>query len=108
MDIKFEIEPVFKIEFFKIQCINFKNKKKKLEKALARYPEMPQANFGSNRNKCSINTEFREIFKDEFSLMRAKYNSKILLQRVWSVVYNKGDYHVPHNPSSTGYCGILY
>ena len=56
MDIKYEIEPVFKIEFFKIQCINFKNKKKKLEKALARYPEMPQANFGSNRNKCSINT----------------------------------------------------
>ena len=44
---------------------------------------MPQANFKSNR--CSINTEFREIFKDEFSLMRAKYNSKILLQRVWSV-----------------------
>ena len=108
MDIKYEIEPVFKIEFFKIQCINFKNKKKKLEKALARYPEMPQANFGSNRGKCSINTEFREIFKDEFSLIRAKFNSKILLQRVWSVVYNKGDYHVPHNHSSTGYCGILY
>ena len=86
MDIKYEIEPVFKIEFFKIQCINFKNKKKKLEKALARYPEMPQANFGSNRNKCSINEEFREIFKDEFSLIRAKFNSKILLQRVWSVV----------------------
>ena len=69
MDIKYEIEPVFKIEFFKIQCINFKNKKKKLEKALARYPEMPQANFGSNRDKCIINTEFREILKDEFSLM---------------------------------------
>ena len=45
MDIKYEIEPVFKIEFFKIECINFKNKKKKLEKALARYPEMPQINF---------------------------------------------------------------
>ena len=108
MDIKYEIEPIFKIEFFKIKCIDFKNKKKKLEKVLARYPEMPQANFSSNRNKCSINTEFREIFKDEFSLIRAKFNSKILLQRVWSVVYNKGDYHVPHNHSSTGYCGILY
>ena len=108
MDIKYEIEPVFKIEFFKIECINFKNKKKKLEKVLERYPEMPQANFCSNRDKCSINTEFREIFKDEFSLIRAKFNSKILLQRVWSVIYNKGDYHVPHNHSSTGYCGILY
>ena len=76
MDIKYEIEPVFKIEFFKIQCINFKNKKKKLEKALARYPEMPQANFGSNRDKCNINAGFRKIFKDEFSLMQAKYNLK--------------------------------
>ena len=108
MDIKFEIEPVFKIEFFKIQCINFKKKKKKIEKALARYPEMPFPNFKSNRNKCSINSEFKEIFKDEFSLMRAKYNSKISLQRVWSVVYDKDNYHVPHNHSSTGYCGILY
>ena len=67
MDIKYEIEPVFKIEFFKIQCINFKNKKKKLEKILKRYPEMPRLNFSSNRDKCSITTEFREIFKDEFS-----------------------------------------
>ena len=108
MDIKYEIEPIFKIEFFKIKCIDFNNKKKKLEKILKRYPEMPRGNFSSNRDKCSIITEFREIFKDEFSLIRAKFNSKILLQRVWSVTYNKGDYHVPHNHSSTGYCGILY
>ena len=63
MYIKYEIEPVFKIEFFKIQCINFKNKKKKLEKALARYPEMPQANFSSNRNKCSITQSLEKYLK---------------------------------------------
>ena len=108
MDIKYEIEPVFKIEFFKIKCIDFKNKKKKLEKVLEQYPEMPQANFGSNRDKCDINLDFKKIFKDEFRLIETKYNSKILLQRVWSVIYNKGDYHVPHNHSSNGYCGILY
>ena len=108
MDIKYDIDPMFQIEFFKIRCIDFKNKKKKLEEALARYPEMPRDNFCSNRDKCSINTEFKQIFKDEFSLIRAKYNSKISLQRVWSVSYNKGDYHVPHNHSSIGYCGILY
>ena len=108
MDIKCEIEPIFKIEFMKIKCVNFKTKKKKLEKVLERYPEMPQANFGSNRNKCSINTEFKEIFKEEFNLIRAEFKSRILLQRVWSVIYNKGDYHVPHNHGATGYCGILY
>ena len=31
MDIKFEIEPVFRIEFFKIKCVNFKAKKTKIE-----------------------------------------------------------------------------
>ena len=108
MDIKYEIEPVFKIEFFKIKCIDFNNKKKKLEKVLGRYPEMPQVNFSSNRNKCSINTEFREIFKEEFSLIRTKYNSKIDVTRAWSVTYDKGHYHVPHNHSSQGYAAILY
>ena len=48
------------------------------------------------------------IFKDEFNLISTKYNSKILLQRVLSVVYNKCDSHVQDNHSSTGYCGILY
>jgi|TARA_R110002012_G_scaffold23270_1_gene79120 hypothetical protein len=108
MDIKYFIEPVFKIEFFKIECIDFNNKKKKIEKVLDRYPEMPQLNFSSNRDKCNINSEFQNIFKDEFNLIRAKYNSVVSLQKVWSVSYNKGDYHVPHNHSSIGYCGILY
>ena len=108
MDIKYEIEPIFKIEFFKNKCIDINNKKKKLEKVLERYPEMPFDNFYSNRNKANITTELKEIFKDEFSLIRAKFNSKILLQRVWSVSYGKGHYHVPHNHSSIGYSGILY
>ena len=108
MDIKYEIEPVFKIEFFKIKCINFKDKKTKIEEVLNRYPEMPQANFKSNRNKARINKELLEILKEEFYLIRTKYNSKIVLDRAWSVVYDKGNYHVPHNHSSQGYAGIIY
>ena len=64
MDIKFEIEPVFKIEFFKIKCVDFKNKKTKIEEVLDRYPEMPFGNFYSNRNKARINKELLEIFKE--------------------------------------------
>ena len=105
---KYSIEPIFKIEFFKIQCTDFKKKKKQLKKILAKYPETPQNNFYSNRNKCNINTEFLKIFKDEFNLISTKYNSKILLQRTWSVLYHQGHYHVPHNHGSQGYCGILY
>ena len=37
MNIKFEIEPIFKIEFFKIKCIDFKNKKELTEWALNQF-----------------------------------------------------------------------
>ena len=40
MDIKFEIEPMFKIESFKIKSVNFKNKRDHIEKILNQYPEM--------------------------------------------------------------------
>ena len=106
--INYEIEPKFKIEFFNIKCVDFKSKKKKLKKVLSKYPEILQNNFYSNRNKCNINTEFLDIFKDEFKLISTKHNSKIKLQRTWSVIYSKGHYHVPHNHGSKGYCGILY
>ena len=108
MDIKFEIEPVFKIEFFKIKSINFKNKRDEIEKVLSQYPEMPFDNFKSNRNKARINNELLKIFDDEFKLIRAKFNSKIILNKAWSVTYDKGDYHIPHNHSSQGYAGIIY
>ena len=61
MDIKFEIEPLFKIEFFKIKCIDFKNKKEKIEKVLDHYPEMLFNDFKSNRNKARINNDLLKI-----------------------------------------------
>ena len=54
MNIKYEIEPVFKIEFFKIKCVNFKNKKYDIEKILKQYPEKRFDNFYSNRDKSNI------------------------------------------------------
>ena len=38
---------------------------------------MPFPNFYSNRNKASFIPQLQEIFKDEFNLIRIKYNSKI-------------------------------
>ena len=106
MDIKYEIEPVFKIEFFKIKCIDFKNKKKKLEKVLIIQKCLKIIFIVINN--CSITTEFKDIFKDEFSLIRAKYNSKILLQRVWSVSYQVRTLSCTTQSQLNNYCGILY
>jgi len=108
MNIKYEIEPVFKIEFFKIKCCKFKDKREHIEEVLKMYPEIPFPNFYSNRNKSDITWQLQEIFKEEFSLIRTKYNSKIDVTRAWSVTYDKGHYHVPHNHSSRGYAGIIY
>ena len=72
MDIKYEIEPVFKIEFFKIKCNNFLKKKKDIQKILKKYPEVSQSNFSSNRNKADIANNFSNIFKQEFLLVSTK------------------------------------
>ena len=106
--IEYFIEPIFKIEFFKIKSINFKKKKQLIQKVLKQYPEIPFDNFYRNWNKANFLEDFIRIFKDEFNLINTKYNRKINLYNLWSVSYKKGKYHVPHNHSSTGYCGILY
>ena len=72
------------------------------------FPEMPFPNFYSNRNKADFTWQLQEIFKEEFSLIRTKYNAKIDVTRAWSVTYDKGDFHVPHNHGSIGHAGILY
>tara|TARA_R100000773_G_scaffold14964_2_gene13678 strand:- start:315 stop:848 length:534 start_codon:yes stop_codon:yes gene_type:complete len=108
MDIKYEIEPIFKINFFKLSCLNFKNKRQEIEKFLEHYPEMPFPNFLSNRNKANFVPKLLDVFSDEFNFIRAKFNCKIVLDSAWSVSYRKGDYHVPHNHSSKGYTGIIY
>ena len=72
------------------------------------YKNLKIPNFYSNRNKASFIPQLQEIFKDEFNLIRIKYNSKINITRAWSVTYDKGHYHVPHNHSSQGYAAIMY
>jgi len=106
--INYTIEPIFKIEFFKITSVKFKEKKEHLEKILQQYPEIPFDNFYSNRNKANFTWELKEIFREEFQLIQARFNTKINLTRAWSVSYEKGQFHVPHNHSSRGYTGIIY
>ena len=108
MEIKYFIDPIFKIEFFKIQCVDFENKREQIEKLFLQYPEIRLENFYSNRNKSNMSWELQEVFKDEFNLITTKFNSKINLKRTWSVTYDKGDYHIAHNHGSLGYAGILY
>ena len=89
MDIKYFIEPIFKIEFFKIKCIKFKEKKIAIEKVLKNYPEKSFLHFYSNRNKANIIPHLQQIFKDEFSLISTKYGSKIKLDKACLLAIKK-------------------
>jgi len=76
MDIKFEIEPIFKIEFFKIKCIKFKQKKLAIEKILKSYPETFFFNFYSNRNNVNITEELNIVNYDkEYKKFIVKLNN---------------------------------
>ena len=107
-NIKYYVEPIFKIDFFKIKCVNFKKKKLRIKKILEGYPEMPFKNFYSNRDKSQIRHDLIDIFYEEFLLIKTHYQHRPDVYNAWSVTYNKGDYHTVHNHGSTGYCGILY
>ena len=108
MDIEHFIEAVFKIEFLKIKCINFKKKKKEMEKVLKSFPEIRSKNFNSNRDRADIRVPLKNIFADEFNLIKNIYPPATNLTNAWSVTYKKGDYHLPHTHGSVGYGGILY
>ena len=116
MDIKYFIEPIFKIEGFKIKCANFKKKKKEMEKALKKIPETRNKHFDSSRraddNSLTIQSDLRvplkNIFAEEFNVMKTQYSANLDLTAAWSVTYKKGDYHLPHNHGSVGYGGVLY
>jgi hypothetical protein len=124
MYVKYKIAPLFKIEFFKLKCCNFENKKKDIEQSLRRtaFREKRQANFSTNRHKkrnvtlqvkdvdieMSLAYDLRDIFYHEFNLLEKKFHANVNVYDAWSVTYKKGDYHEPHNHGSTGYSGILY
>ena len=103
-----DINIPFKIEFLTIKTNNFKDKKKAILQELKKYPEKRFHNFFSNRDKTGLADVVANVFQEEFLQISEHYKSNIDLYSAWSATYGKGDYHVPHNHGSTGYCGILY
>jgi len=68
-------------------------------------------NFSSNRdngNKQEMISKFVNIMKDEIQEISQEIKSDLAITDVWSASYETGDYHIPHNHSSTGISAILY
>ena len=100
-----DITTPFKIEFIKIKTKNFAKKKKLIIKELKKHPEKRQRNFSSNRGDGKLSRPFSKIFQEELS--QISFHG-LTLTDTWSVTYEQGDFHSPHNHGSIGYAGILY
>ena len=100
-----DITTPFKIEFRTIKTKNFAKKKKLIIKELKKHPEERQRSFSSNRGSGKLSRPFSKIFGEELS--QISFHG-ITITDTWSVTYDKGDFHVPHNHGSVGYAGILY
>ena len=62
MDIKYEIEPVFKIEFFNIKCCDYKNKKQNETKHFDNMKPYIIVNNNFNIESANDITESRRYF----------------------------------------------
>ena len=114
-------ESLFNIPCWKIQIINFEEKKKKLTKLLESYPEEPQEmiqpdiqwhlqEFTTNRqtDRSGLAEQFSSIMSEEIEDISKSIQKSFAIPEIWSISYGKGDYHSPHNHSSIGLTGILY
>ncbi len=112
-------EILFNIPYWKIQTINFEEKKKKLVKFLESYPEerkhqhrnwTMRQEFATNRqiNRSGLVEKFTSIMNEEVKAFSQEIKQDFAIHEIWSISYEKGDYHAPHNHSSWGLTGILY
>ena len=105
-------ESLFNIPYWKIQTINFEEKKKELIKILEFYPEEKKGlqEFATNRqnNRSGLVERFFSIMNQELGAFSKEIEKNFAIHEIWSVSYDKGGNQSPHNHGSWGLSGILY
>ena len=103
---------LFNIPFWQIRSINFKEKKKELNKILKSYPEEKKGmqEFATNRqsDRSGLVEQFGSIMNKELEDFSREIKKDFAITEIWSISYNKGDTHSVHNHGSVGVTGILY
>ena len=103
---------LFNIPFWKIQTINFEEKKKELNKILKSYPEEKKGmqEFATNRqsDRSGLVEKFFSIMKQELEDFSREIETDFAITEIWTVSYDKGDWQGMHNHGSLGLTGILY
>jgi len=103
---------LFDVPAWKIQIINFEEKKKKLIKILESYPEekIKYEDFDTNRqtNRSGLVEKFTSIMGEEMEEFSRELEKDFAIHEIWSVSYVQGEHHTAHNHGSMGLTGILY
>ena len=103
---------LFSIPMWRLPTLNFKKKKKELERLVKAYPERKHGlqTFHTNRQKdrTGFAEAFSNILSEEFEMFSKRISKNIVIDDIWSVSYKKGDYHTVHDHGSIGLAGILY
>ena len=103
---------LFNIPFWKMQTINFEEKKKELIKLLESYPEEKKGlqEFATNRqsDRSGLVEQFGSIMNQELEDFSKEIKKDFTIHEIWSITYGKGDHHISHNHGSWGLSGILY
>jgi len=103
---------VFSIPIWSFKCNEWEDKKRQLNEILKEFPESrtPLQNFLTNRqsNRAGLIELVSSLFKREFTMITEHYKKDISINDMWTVSYEKNDYHSPHNHGGRGLTAILY
>jgi len=106
------IENLFEIKYFQCQVKDWQEKKKKIELLFKDVPDTRNGiqHFLTNRqsNTDSLRQPFVDILQNEFEQVSQFIKKDVGIERLWSVSYEKHDYHLVHNHGHKGFTGILY
>jgi uncharacterized protein (TIGR02466 family) len=108
--------PLHTLDFFMFHMKDWETKKQKLSKYVndidykERRDENDLLRFSTDRySDRSYMEDFIEIIDDELRQFGNDLNVEgFNIEDIWSVKYNKGDYHSVHTHGSTNWSGVLY
>lgn len=106
------IDNLFEMKYLQFSVKDWVVKKKKLVELFKNVPDTRNGIqcFLTNRQSDTENLRqpFVDILKDEFNEISQFIKKDIKLAKLWSVSYEKNDYHLVHNHGHRGFSGILY
>src|SRR6056300_197622 len=106
--------PIDIVPLYKVDVNNWNEKKQKISNFIKEenFVKNPTSNylamFSSDRKNSNYKEQFVEIFNDELMQFCSDIKRSISVEDVWTVSYDKGDYHSVHTHGNSNYSAVMY